>query len=330
MKTLYWILHTRCRLRCGYCYYETVAPRIRSDFDLDSARALARGLPAHFDRVVLTGGEATLVPWLFDLIAELKRSGLEVNLVSDGLGLVGPFFERLVDANIERLNVSLDSLDARTNSQLRPLPSKPQIAPQRIAEGAAALKRRVPQMRVALLQTLTARNWRSIPAMAEFCANNDIEHHVAPVKPLGPEAQARELSLQHLNSCELDELHALLESWAVGRPRDVDYPDAVRSLVRTGAADGLACHMGRDAFVLDADGTMYPCFTRVDLGLGNVLKEPLDDVLNVRARLGEERQRELLGAQCVGLGCVCLTQRRLTPDSRRPATLPLARAEDGR
>jgi len=115
-----------CNFRCPYCMpaevYGDDYVFLRQE-ELLSFAEITR-LARIFSRlgvkkVKITGGEPLLRSWLPDLVRMLKHvEGLEeVALITNGL-LLGKLAPRLHDAGLDRITVSLDSLDEATYAQL--------------------------------------------------------------------------------------------------------------------------------------------------------------------------------------------------------------------
>jgi cyclic pyranopterin phosphate synthase len=107
-------LTDRCNLRCVYCMPEEMhfQPRpelLTQDEILTVARA-ARDLG--FDKIRLTGGEPTVRPDLLGIVRGLSELGFRaVSMTTNGLRL-RELARPLKEAGLERVNVSVDTLDA--------------------------------------------------------------------------------------------------------------------------------------------------------------------------------------------------------------------------
>jgi len=107
-------LTDRCNLRCVYCMPEEMhfAPRndlLTSDEILTVVRA-ARDLG--FDKIRLTGGEPTVRPELLDIVRGISALGFRaISMTTNGLRLE-ELARPLKEAGLERVNVSVDTLDA--------------------------------------------------------------------------------------------------------------------------------------------------------------------------------------------------------------------------
>jgi cyclic pyranopterin phosphate synthase len=107
-------LTERCNLRCGYCYGSVDEPKIAPPgLSNDQVIRLVRAFAGvGFDKVRFTGGEVLLRPGVVDVVRETAATGgiTLVGITTNGL-LLDRYLRPLVDAGLNRLNVSLDTLD---------------------------------------------------------------------------------------------------------------------------------------------------------------------------------------------------------------------------
>lgn len=105
-----------CNLRCVYCM-----PEFQTHF-LPSAEQLTRAEIGRLARLLvgegirkirLTGGEPLARPDIVDIARDLKSLGLPGGLALSTNGVLFPrYAERLLDAGVDRVNISLDGVDA--------------------------------------------------------------------------------------------------------------------------------------------------------------------------------------------------------------------------
>ncbi len=104
----------RCNIRCVYCMPETVKfmPRDQLLSFEEIARFVGIVAPLGVDKIRLTGGEPLLRKDLDVLIRMLVaiEGVADVGLTTNGM-LLAPVAAKLRDAGLERINVSLDTLD---------------------------------------------------------------------------------------------------------------------------------------------------------------------------------------------------------------------------
>ncbi|MBC2713232.1 MAG: GTP 3',8-cyclase MoaA [Desulfosarcina sp.] len=105
----------RCNLRCLYCVPEGRIPKLDHD-DILSYEEILRivniGIRLGIRKVRITGGEPLVRRGVYDFLRQLTRiRELEdVSLTTNGV-LLAPNAQRVFDAGIRRINISLDSLN---------------------------------------------------------------------------------------------------------------------------------------------------------------------------------------------------------------------------
>jgi radical S-adenosyl methionine domain-containing protein 2 len=108
-----------CNMRCKFCFatFQDVKHSILPKGHLpkqDAIEVVSQLAEIGFEKITFAGGEPTLCPWLPDLIATAKQSGLTTMIVSNGSKLTDDFLQ----ANREHLDwiaVSIDSIHEDTN-----------------------------------------------------------------------------------------------------------------------------------------------------------------------------------------------------------------------
>lgn len=108
-------LTDRCSLRCTYCMPAEGLPwlpRAEMLSDDELVRLVAIAVRLGVRRLRLTGGEPLIRPGVTDLVARLAaiRPRLELSMTTNGLAL-SRHAQALRVAGLERINVSLDTLD---------------------------------------------------------------------------------------------------------------------------------------------------------------------------------------------------------------------------
>ena len=108
-------LTDRCNLRCTYCMPADFAAWMPSDELLTTdelMKVLEIGVELGIDEVRLTGGEPLLRPDIVDIVARINSlpNPPKLSLTTNGIRLA-ELAQPLKDAGLERVNVSLDTLD---------------------------------------------------------------------------------------------------------------------------------------------------------------------------------------------------------------------------
>lgn len=110
-------LTDRCNLRCTYCMPVEGLPWLPNSAiltDDELVRVIRVAVDHGIERVRLTGGEPLIRPSIVGIvrsIAELSPRP-EITLTTNGIGLAA-LAEPLANAGLDRINVSLDTLDAK-------------------------------------------------------------------------------------------------------------------------------------------------------------------------------------------------------------------------
>ena len=108
-------LTDRCSLRCSYCMPHDFSDWLKSDHLLDTNElmtVISVAVAVGIEEIRLTGGEPLLRADIVDIVARISAlpNAPSVSLTTNGLRLV-ELAKPLVDAGLERINVSLDTLD---------------------------------------------------------------------------------------------------------------------------------------------------------------------------------------------------------------------------
>ncbi len=109
---------TKCNFRCRHCARTQKGVTAR-DMSTDQFESILEKTPSAY-RVTLVGlGEPLLHPQLVELVATAKRHGRRVALVTNGQLLTPEMSSRLLDAGLDGITFSLDSVDSGQVNKLR-------------------------------------------------------------------------------------------------------------------------------------------------------------------------------------------------------------------
>lgn len=307
--------HSRCNCRCLMCdiWRATTSSELSA---ADVARWIEEWRGLGVQRVVLSGGEALLHSHLWELCAHLHAAGMGITMLSTGLLL------RRHAADLVRycddVVVSLDGPSAIHN-QIRNIPR----AYAKLAEGVAAVKAAGPRVVVSgrcTVQRSNFRHLRSTVAAAHELGLDRISFLAADVssaafnRPAGWDAQR--VNAVALAAADLPLLAAELD--ALERTCAADFasgyiaesPQKLRRRLYQyfaallGQADFFPnnCNAPWVSTVIEADGTVRPCFFQPPLG--NIHQAgSLDAILNspeaIRWRQRLDTHRDAICRMCV-------------------------------
>jgi MoaA/NifB/PqqE/SkfB family radical SAM enzyme len=285
--------HSSCNCRCVMCdiWKANAMKRELSRDDLEHQIPSLRNL--HVQRVVLSGGEALMHSNLW-LLCELLRDlndDLQITLLSTGL-LLKRFAGEVVKW-CDEVIVSLDG-SREVHDSIRRIPR----AFDRLAEGVAALREQRSGYPVSARCVLQRENFRDLPnivAAAHEIGLNRISFMTADVSSTAfnrPEPwQEPRVAEVALDQTEAQEFAALVEDTIQRYAADFDSrfisenPQKLRRLPQYYAAlNGMGefprtvCNAPWVSSVVEADGTVRPCFFH--RSLGNIHDNTLEEVLN--------------------------------------------------
>lgn len=277
---------SRCNSRCVSCDWWKASGE--GDLSMDEIARVAEALPALGTRVVLfSGGEPLLRPEVFEIAGLFLRAGVALHLHTSGV-LLERMAER-VASTFSRVIVSLDAHEEAAYRAIRGV-----NALQTIERGVARVRELAPALPMSARSTLHRRNFRELPKLIEHAkamSLDSISFLAADTASAAfgrtPGAPGHDLTLTRE---EIVEFADLVERTIVDCEDDFaggfvsESPERLRNLPRHYAAlAGLGpfppvrCNAPHVSVVIEADGTVKPCFFH--RAVGNVRQEPLAHVV---------------------------------------------------
>jgi len=275
---------TKCDVRCEHCFYEVGhADRVEEvDYLYPLDEALDKLCKQGLQQVIITGGEPLASPRLSELVELCAARVVHVLLLTHGNLLTEERLDQLEQAGVDDLSISAHWVtDELSRTIQRILFHSPYVP--------------------TLLNCLTRKNLDQVEPLQELAERFNLPVIFSPAYiPEG--ASSREhLSLHALPEDELQELLGRLETWSEkqGSPK---YLQLLRGLYGGPLARPGICPMGSSGLVIDADGSVYPCFHRRDLCAGNLIVHPWETIeQNLKGMVGEVQDARCYGEHCVSL-----------------------------
>jgi MoaA/NifB/PqqE/SkfB family radical SAM enzyme len=318
--------HSRCNCRCVMCdiWQANAMKRELSRADIERQMGSMRNL--HVQRIVLSGGEALMHQnlWLLcELLRELNPA-LQITLLSTGLLL--KTFAKDVVKWCDEVIVSVDG-SRDVHDSIRRVPK----AFDRMAEGIAALREQRAGYPVSARCVLQRNNFRDLPNIVQAAHEiglNRISFMAVDVSSTAfnrpsPWEQPR-VSEVALDRAETAEFANIVEQTIQRFPLDFETrfvsesPDKLRRLPRYYAAlngqgefPTTVCNAPWVSSVVEADGTVRPCFFHAPIG--NIHQNSLEDILNSAEAVAFRRDLDVT-TNPICKACVCtLSLGRRTP-----------------
>ncbi|MEM1195188.1 MAG: GTP 3',8-cyclase MoaA [Pseudomonadota bacterium] len=282
----------RCDLRCTYCMPErmTFLPR-KEVLTLEELYDLSRGFIARgVTKIRITGGEPLVRKDIIDLFTALGRhltsrggGGLKELTLTTNATQLDRYADDLAKAGVERVNISLDTLDSAKFASLTRRDALPQVL-----EGIAAAKDAGLKVKLNTV-ALKGVNEDEIEDLIAWAHSQDHDVTLIEVMPLGDVEEER--LDQYLR---LDEMRERLERrWTLkASEANTGGPACYWDIAETGGRLGLITpHTGNfcegcNRLRVTATGQLYPCLggsERVDLRAALRSESPevqVDEALN--------------------------------------------------
>ncbi|KPH64394.1 GTP 3',8-cyclase MoaA [Novosphingobium sp. ST904] len=295
----------RCDLRCAYCMPERMTFLPKKDvLSLDELHRMALGFIGRgITRLRLTGGEPLVRRDMIDLVQALGRKlgdGLEeLTLTTNGTRLA-EFADDLAAAGIQRINVSLDTLDRAGFARLTHRDSLPQVL-----EGLAAAKAAGLRVKINTV-ALKGLNEAEIPEIVAWAHGQGFESTLIEVMPLGEVEEDRFDHYLPLSSVRED----LERRWTlVPSQHRTGGPARYFDVAETGGRIGLITPLtqnfceGCNRIRVTATGQLYACLggnERVDLRAALRSEHPeaaLDEALDMAMKIKPARHNFAIDAR---------------------------------
>ena len=307
--------HSRCNCRCVMCDI-WLANRQQREISKDVLERHLRSLDGlHVQSVVLTGGEPLMHSNLWSLCSLLTDRGVKVTLLSTGLLLSDHVRE--IARFCDEVIVSLDGGRA-THDAIRRVPD----AYDRLLAGVRALVAQAPGLPITARSVIQRLNYRELPAIAAAAREIGVDRLSFLPADVSSEAFNRpqpwteergaEVALSLDEARDLEQrIEAFLETNAADFRSGwiAESPKKMRAIARYylalhGAADFQSpiCNAPWVSSVVEADGTVRPCFFHRPLG--HLDEQPLADILNSKRAIDFRRQLDV-GTDPVCARCVC-------------------------
>jgi len=286
MDTVFLVLTGLCPRECPFCFYRTgYLEHPRAEMSTDEVRrAISKARELGTEGVIFTGGEPLSRPDFLEIARAAGRLGLRRLLLTGGSLLDSSRIDLLLRERLEGIAVSVNSLREAEELDVR-------------AEGL----REFPPGSVTVSTVFHRDNLRDLAPLIAWAGEWGRGMVIQPAFIPRESSLYPRLSPGAMSQAEWDELSGALRIWA-GPASAGRYLGYLHALYRGGSARPTFCGMGGRSFVVDCDGSVYPCFHRRDLTSGDIRTDRI-------AALRESLARSagiLASAPCYGEHCVSL------------------------
>jgi radical SAM protein with 4Fe4S-binding SPASM domain len=122
-RLVFWEVTKGCNLRCIHCRATATELSSPTDLPTEKAKAIIDQIAGFADPIlVLSGGEPLYRKDIFELARYATDKGLRVALATNGTLVTKEIAQKIVDAGVKRVSISLDGSDAATHDSFRGIP----------------------------------------------------------------------------------------------------------------------------------------------------------------------------------------------------------------
>jgi radical SAM protein with 4Fe4S-binding SPASM domain len=263
-----------CNLACKMCLvrYRPKLGRREGAMCFHTFKALVDELP-HVEKVTLQGlGEPLLAPDLFRMIEYASARGIRMGFNSNGTLLTRERAERLVDAGLDWLHVSLDGATAATYEAIRH-GARFDVVTRNIRSLVSVLReRRAERPTVQVVFVAMRRNVRELPALVRLLAEWGVErlwvqnlsHSFGDTDPSGAYADIREFAARDALWADEDKeeaarIFAETAELAAGLGLELRLPRLEEPPARPRPLGTPGCHWPFESAYVTHDGKVQPC-----------------------------------------------------------------------
>jgi MoaA/NifB/PqqE/SkfB family radical SAM enzyme len=302
----WWIVTRACNLNCYYCFADA-RKRDPDELNTAEARAVLEDFAANGVMfVTFLGGEPLARKDIYELVDYSTDLGIYTALLTNGFNVREPKIDRLVDAGLEMIGVSIDSKNEAVHDAVRGMPGS-------LAGARGVIRYSIRRgLRTSVRIVVTEDSFPAIPDLFRWAIDEGVEELILlPLFMVGRAAGGVEDRRADIVGKDLF-LETLRRLQKVGEPLGIEVPvqqslacpqgielnapDA--DLHHAGHAVGFeqsrGCKVGRFMISVQPNGDVFPC-PFVHTGLGNLRQQSVRDIW----------QAPLLGqARAADLGCL--------------------------
>ena len=303
MNTAFFVVTTNCTRACPYCFYVTrhqsrVSPAIDTPAALASVDTISR---MGAETLIITGGEPLMRDDLEEIISRATTLGLQVLLLTNGDLLAEERIERLSRSGLVAISLSVDTA-SQGNGAHDVVPRGAEQAAELKGPKKALVKLALrTNLQVSAITAITKRTLPELDSLYAFTRSLSVGPLFGPAYIPRTHPSFAELSLHCLDPEQRIHFERFLEGWAEEYGAS-PYVRLIKEVYSGGGLRPEECLMGSGCFVVNADGTVLPCFHREDLPCGSTLANTPGEILS-RLR---NHASHLRSAPCFGEHCITM------------------------
>lgn len=287
ISNLQFELSSRCNERCIHCYIPNGKKNKGFDMPLAKVKSLIDEYVAMGGiSVTLSGGEAFLHKDLMEIVEYCRKNDLKVTILSNLISLNDEHVERLKNANISLIQVSLYSMDEEVHDFITTVKGSWRKTKNAIENLVAA------DIPVQISCPLMKKNKEGYDKVLEYARSLKIKAQTDYIMMARSDLDTDNLA----NRLSIEETEAVLRDII---RYDVNYKNEILTQVPPSEEMSFdlerfkaqpVCGVGYDNCCISANGDVYPCAGWQDYVLGNVYKQTLKQIWEESPRVKELRK----------------------------------------
>jgi radical SAM protein with 4Fe4S-binding SPASM domain len=178
---LSWNVTLRCNLKCAHCYINAKGAKLPDELSTDGAKMLIHQITeVSRPLLILSGGEPMLREDIYEIIRYGADRGLRMGMGSNGWFIDGEATQRLEDAGMETVAISLDSTIPERHDEFRGVKG----AWEHAVDAIKALKKS--RIAVQVNCTVTPQNYDEVDDIMSLAEDLGVENfHLFFLVPTG-------------------------------------------------------------------------------------------------------------------------------------------------
>ena len=306
-KLIAWEVTRSCNLACKHCRAEAHPEPYPGELDTAEAKALIDTFPEVGKPIIIfTGGDPMMRPDVYELVAYAHAKGLPCAFSPNGTLITPELAEKIRDAGVDRVSISIDGADAASHDDFRGVPG----AFDASLRGIGYLKQAGVPFQINT--TVTRSNLHSFKDIFQLCERlGAAAWHIFLLVPMG---RAAGLADQVITAQEYEDvLH-----WFYGFRKTTNMhlkatcaPHYYRIMRQRAHEEGLAvtpetfgmdamtrgCLGGTGFCFISHTGQVQPC-GYLELDCGNVRKTPFPEIWRNSAYFKQFRTQSCYEGKC--------------------------------
>ncbi len=292
IRAIFFKLHTpttatmsvtyRCQCKCVHCSAEYFKAREKEELTSEEFKRVIDGATnLGVINFTLTGGEPMLRKDLYEIIAHVDKSKAQAMMFTNGWYLSQENVDRLKEAGLYALNISIDHVDPEVHDQLRGLKN----CYQRAFDGAERARRA--GILTGISTYACANNIRDGSLEKLLKLAQELGFHEVTIFDCMPAGKFLKQTNKILTQEERGKLIELARKYVA-----MDHPMGAVAQSWINSPLGTGCFGGYYQFYLTAYGDVNPCDFN-PISFGNVRESSIEEIWTRLTSHGEYRKRRM-------------------------------------